>query len=245
MIIYKVTNLINNKIYIGQTIHPLAIRKSQHERSHLYGYKTTFSNAINKYGIDNFHWEVIYTATTIDELNEKESFFISFYQSLTTQNGYNLKGGGGNSFLTQEVKDKISISQKGSLNHMFGKTGDLNKTSKRTINLTTGRIFGSASVAAKYDNVNFSHVCSVCRGTRASTNGFIYRYLDDDGNIIPPLFKSKVKNRKVRNIDTNEIFDNATLAEKHYQGYKSGNLTKACKGINKTFANFHWEYYQP
>ena len=50
MIIYKVTNIINNKIYIGQTIHSLNIRKSQHERSHEYGYKTAFSNAIKKYG---------------------------------------------------------------------------------------------------------------------------------------------------------------------------------------------------
>lgn len=46
MIIYKVTNIINNKVYIGQTIHPLYIRKSQHERSYRYGYKTAFSNAI-------------------------------------------------------------------------------------------------------------------------------------------------------------------------------------------------------
>ena len=54
MIIYKVTNIINNKIYIGQTIHSLNIRKSQHERSHEYGYKTAFSNAIKKYGKENF-----------------------------------------------------------------------------------------------------------------------------------------------------------------------------------------------
>lgn len=56
MIIYKVTNIINNKIYIGQTIHSLNIRKSQHERSHEYGYKTAFSNAIKKYGKENFIW---------------------------------------------------------------------------------------------------------------------------------------------------------------------------------------------
>ena len=44
MIIYKSTNIINNKVYIGQTIHPLHVRKSQHERSHEYGYKTAFSH---------------------------------------------------------------------------------------------------------------------------------------------------------------------------------------------------------
>ena len=42
--------------------------------------------------------------------------------------------------------------------------------------------------------------------------------------------------------DTGEIFENATIAEFHYQGYKSGNLSKACTGKNKTFAGFRWEY---
>ena len=46
MIIYKVTNIINNKIYISQTIHSLNIKKSQHERSHEYGYKTAYSDDI-------------------------------------------------------------------------------------------------------------------------------------------------------------------------------------------------------
>lgn len=98
MIIYKVTNIINNKIYIGQTIHSLNIRKSQHERSHEYGYKTAFSNAIKKYGKENFIWEIIYETDCIDDLNRMESFYIDKYKSLVTENGYNLKGGGGNDF---------------------------------------------------------------------------------------------------------------------------------------------------
>ena len=106
MIIYKATNIINNKVYIGQTIHPLSVRKSQHERSHEYGYKTAFSNAIRNYGKENFKWEVIYETDSIKDLNEKESYYIEYYKSLVTENGYNLKGGGGNDFLTQEVKNK-------------------------------------------------------------------------------------------------------------------------------------------
>lgn len=175
-------------------------------------------------------------------MNQKESYFIKIYKSLKTQNGYNLKGGGGNSFLTQEVKDKIGLSQMGEKNHMFGKVGSLNASSKKTINIITNVIYGSASETAKADNVNFSHVCAICRGKRGSTNGNVYRYLDDNGDIIEPAISVNIKNKKVRNINTGEIFENATLAEKHYQGYKSGNLTKACKGKNKTFAGYQWEY---
>ena len=242
MIIYKATNIINNKVYIGQTIHPLSVRKSQHERSHEYGYKTAFSNAIRKYGKENFKWEVIYETDSIKDLNEKESYYIEYYKSLVTENGYNLKGGGGNDFLTQEVKNKIGEAQLGEKNHMFGKTGELNPTSKKVINITTNMIFGSASEAARYDKANFSHVCAVCRGLRGSTKGNVYRYLDKDDRIIEPENAAYVKAKKVKNIDTGEIFENATIAEFHYQGYKSGNLSKSCKGKNKTFAGFRWKY---
>ena len=242
MIIYKATNIINNKVYIGQTIHPLSVRKGQHERSYEYGYKTAFSNAIRKYGKENFKWEVIYETDSIEDLNEKESYYIEYYKSLVTENGYNLKGGGGNDFLTQEVKNKIREAQLGEKNHMFGKTGELNPTSKKVINITTNMIFGSASEAARYDKANFSHVCAVCRGLRGSTKGNVYRYLDKDDRIIEPKNAAYVKAKKVKNIDTGEIFENATIAEFHYQGYKSGNLSKACTGKNKTFAGFRWEY---
>ena len=242
MIIYKATNIINNKVYIGQTIHTLSVRKAQHERSHEYGYKTAFSNAIRKYGKDNFRWEVIYETNSIEDLNEKESYYIKYYKSLVTENGYNLKGGGGNDFLTQEVKNKIGESQLGEKNHMFGKTGELNPTSKKVINITTNMIFGSASEAARYDKANFSHVCAVCRGLRGSTKGNVYRYLDKEDRIIEPENAAYVKAKKVKNMDTGEIFENATIAEFYYQGYKSGNLSKACKGKNKTFAGFRWEY---
>lgn len=242
MIIYKVTNIINNKIYIGQTIHSLNIRKSQHERSHEYGYKTAFSNAIKKYGKENFIWEIIYETDCIDDLNRMESFYIDKYKSLVTENGYNLKGGGGNDFLTEEVKDKIRNSHMGEKNHMYGKTGELNHASKKVINITTNMIFGSASEAARYDNTNFSHVCSVCRGNRGSTKGYVYRYLDEENKVIEAKNAACVKAKKVKNLDTGEIFENATLAEFHYQGYKSGNLSKACTGKNKTFAGYRWKY---
>ena len=242
MIIYKATNIINNKVYIGQTIHTLNVRKAQHERSHEYGYKTAFSNAIRKYGKENFIWEVIYETNSIEDLNEKESYYIKYYKSLVTENGYNLKGGGGNDFLTQEVKNKIGESQLGEKNHMFGKTGELNPTSKKVINITTKMIVGRASEAARYDKANFSHVCAVCRGLRGSTKGNVYRYLDKEDRIIEPENAAYVKAKKVKNMDTGEIFENATIAEFYYQGYKSGNLSKACKGKNKTFAGFRWEY---
>ena len=242
MIIYKATNIINNKVYIGQTIHTLNHRKRQHERSYSYGKNYLFPRAINKYGKENFKWEVIYVAKDIDELNEKENYYIKLYDSTNPNKGYNLKSGGENSFLHESVKEKISNSQKGKLNHMYGKTGELNKTSKRVKNITTGEVFGSVMECARKLKLNNSHVSAVCRGKRGSTNKMIFRYLDEDENIIEPDDKVGKKNKKVLNIDTGEIFESAVEAEKYHYGKKSGNISKVCNGSHKLFAGYRWKY---
>lgn len=240
MIIYKAENKVNGKIYIGQTIHTLEYRKKQHENSVKYKNSYAFAKAIKKYGKENFLWEIIDTAKNIEELNEKESYYILKYHSLITENGYNLKGGGENSFLTQEVKDKIGNAQKGELNHMYGKTGKLNSCSKRVKNITLNKIYDSATICASEENISLSHICAVCRGDRGSVNNNIYRYLDKNGKVIEPKNKVLPKSKPVKNIETGEIFNTATEAEIKYKGKKTGNVNKACKNPNSTYASYHW-----
>ncbi len=91
MIIYLVTNLINQMKYVGQTIRTLKQRKSSHLSSSKKGSTYYLHRAIRKYGAENFKWEVIYNASSEEELNEKETFFIKEYNS---QDGYNLTEGG-------------------------------------------------------------------------------------------------------------------------------------------------------
>ena len=95
-IIYKVTCLITNKIYIGQTTTYLGNRKGLHKHRALYqnDYKNHFHNAIRKYGWENFQWEIIDYAQTFEELNEKEKYWIKYYNSI--EQGYNILGGGQN-----------------------------------------------------------------------------------------------------------------------------------------------------
>ena len=96
MIIYKATNLINNKIYIGQTINTLEYRMSQHIRDAANPNRKTvyFHNALRKYGAENFKFEIIDTANTQDELNEKERYWIAYYKSNQREFGYNEDSGG-------------------------------------------------------------------------------------------------------------------------------------------------------
>jgi len=118
VIIYKVTNLINNKIYIGQTSNTLEVRKGQHlreaeseavnKRRNIY-----FHNALLKYGEENFNWEVIDEAYNQEELDEKERYWINFYQSTDKSKGYNLDSGGKTGGVkSEETKKKIGETTK-------------------------------------------------------------------------------------------------------------------------------------
>ena len=93
MLIYKATNIINNKSYIGLTTRTLQERKLEHLR-HIKTENTYFHRAINEYGKDNFLWEIIDdTPSSIKELKEKESYYIQYFNTLAP-NGYNITTGG-------------------------------------------------------------------------------------------------------------------------------------------------------
>ena len=108
MIIYKVTNLINNKIYIGQTKHQLEYRKNQHlretksKKDDMY-----FHRALLKYGFENFNWEQIDIANSLDELNQKEIYYIQLFNTTNRDFGYNRKLGGEQGQCSEETKQLI------------------------------------------------------------------------------------------------------------------------------------------
>jgi GIY-YIG catalytic domain. len=105
MIIYKATNKVNGKIYIGQTIKTLDRRIKGHINDSRNG-GNRFKNAIKKYGRENFKWEVIEECQTIEQLNEREEYWIRELNSTNIEIGYNMKNGGKNHLLNEEIKEK-------------------------------------------------------------------------------------------------------------------------------------------
>lgn len=110
--IYKITNKINGKIYIGQTIVTISRRWSQHKtNANKENPDMAISRAIKKYGHENFIIEelLVSECCTLDELKESlnklEIFFIDNFNSLVDKNGYNIdKGGSSVNACMQTVK---------------------------------------------------------------------------------------------------------------------------------------------
>ena len=135
MWIYKITNIQNNKIYIGQTIRPIQNRFHRHINDALNNILDThFARAIRKHGKNNFIIEQIDQAQTQDELNKKEQYWIQYYNSV--QNGYNetdaISKCGGNTYQSKTekemevIKEKIRQTKLGAKNPMAKKIKRIN-----------------------------------------------------------------------------------------------------------------------
>jgi group I intron endonuclease len=108
--IYKISNLINGKVYVGQTIQGLRQRQKEHicrfnrgERDHLL-YK-----AFRKHGLDNFSFEEICSVLDERDLNAVEQEQIAFYNSY--ERGYNMTEGGYS--VSPETREKLRASMQG------------------------------------------------------------------------------------------------------------------------------------
>lgn len=118
MIIYKITNLLDGKVYVGQTARTLEARIDQHKRRSA----SAISKAIKKYGWENFKAEVIEECKTRDQLNEREIYWIKFYDCIAPK-GYNLHPGGRNHAMTEETRRRASEAQK-SVMKILKRTGN-------------------------------------------------------------------------------------------------------------------------
>jgi len=121
--IYKIENLVNGKLYIGQTTlnyeqrkwrHFYELRRGKHSNEYL-------QNSFNKHGEFNFDFKIITWGNNQDELNDLEIYYINKYDCLNRDKGYNLREGGQNGKMILETKIKISESLKGNNNHFYGK----------------------------------------------------------------------------------------------------------------------------
>ena len=128
--IYKITNLINNKIYVGKTKYTIDSRYKNHLWSvKHHKTKSLLYDAMKKYGTENFKIEEIDSAQNLNELNDKERFWINKLDSRNKTIGYNIcRGGEGgpggpmfkNHHHSAKTKKEMSINRIGNKNSIYG-----------------------------------------------------------------------------------------------------------------------------
>jgi group I intron endonuclease len=134
-IIYKATNKVNGKVYIGQTVQFLEKRIYRHKYDAFERVASTvFCKALRKYGITQFIWEIIEQCCSKEELDEMEFHYIKQYKSHVDDLGYNMTfGGDGGSGRKLSEKERIhlSIINSGSNHPQFGTKHSKERIMKR------------------------------------------------------------------------------------------------------------------
>ncbi|MBR4642208.1 MAG: GIY-YIG nuclease family protein [Selenomonadaceae bacterium] len=119
-VIYKITNTLNGKLYVGQTRQKFGTRIRQHKCDSKKA-KVGIGAAIRKYDWENFSVEVLETCP-VEKLNEREIFWIRELNS-KSPNGYNLTDGGDTgSKISEESRARMSVAKKGKPSKRKGKT---------------------------------------------------------------------------------------------------------------------------
>lgn len=223
--IYKITNLINGKVYIGQSIN-IEQRIRQHkcvsQKENKSAYFALY-RAIKKYGFDNFNFEVIEECSK-EKLDEREIYWISHYHSTVNENGYNMTFGGTNAV----NKFYRTVVQMDSI------TGEeLNK-------------YPTLSEASRAVNGSVNSIRGCCLGKFKTSYGYAWKYEDDDTYVFVP--KSYTYKRKVKQIDrkTKEViavYDSAMEAAQA-QNRPNGESTicSVCLKRKPSAYGYLWEY---
>lgn len=172
-IIYCAYNKINQKRYIGQTIQLLSERKCAHYTKDKDIY---FHKALHKYNKESWEWTIIDTANSKQELDEKEKYWISFYESNCSDKGYNILDGGSNSKPTQE---QIRYARDNFVKLYSTNKEKITKIRKNIRCVETNKIYSSAAEAHRQTNIHHSHIVAVANGKLKTAGGYHWEWCVD------------------------------------------------------------------
>lgn len=210
MIIYKATNKVNGKIYVGKTTTSLEKRMSEHKR-HSKNSKMVFHLAIDKYGFDNFTFETLFECIDFNVLNEKEIELISEYKATDINIGYNRSLGGDgadngeNHPFFGKKRDDISIIFSGEGHPNYGNVGELSpRYGQKHTDKTKNKI--SKSLKGKFGGEN-----------NPSFDNTIYEFKHQEYG---KRVCTKYELRKQYNLDSKCICNICTGKRKTHKGWK-------------------------
>lgn len=217
--IYMHKNKINGKVYIGQTYTPLEIRFGKGGWKY-HGCKL-FWNAIQKYGWSNFECIILEEfVANADYANEREKYYITLYNSMNPNYGYNIQAGG---------HEQTRLSK---------------RCYKYSMDGYYIEEYESLTEAERQNGVPHGHISECCRGVRKSAAGFQWSYEKTD--YIGEYTPKKTRAIKVYEYSLDGEYiaehDSALSAGLKYGAVNGAHITDCCKGKRKSTYNRQWRY---
>ena len=244
--IYKITNQKNGMVYIGSSIE-VERRWRQHkeasinEKDHHYNYPLMI--AFREFGIANFTFEVIDTLPTWEAMIEAEHNWI-IKENCVKPNGYNQTDKTDSPMFDPAIAKKMSDTKR----EKYGKRVCEIDSTKNILN-----IWNSLAEAGEATGLDRFKISNVCNGTRLTTGNRIFRFLDDENQIIEPEVKvNQVQSNRITKTsrrvgaydkDNNLIqeFDSLQLAAQ-FCGGNSSTISAVCRGKRNSHKNYIWRY---
>ncbi len=148
-IIYRVENEITGEFYIGATTKSIKERKNDHEQKANNGIGHKFQEAISTYGAEAFDWQEIDSASSTDELAQKEKQYILEYNS--KEEGYNIDSGGGfkKTVYQYDLDDGSLVNKFDSLENASNAVNAIKQQISRAC-LSVNKIFGGYRWSYEY-----------------------------------------------------------------------------------------------
>ena len=244
-VIYKITNKVNGKVYIGQTITGFDRRYGNNLSKRTSNRHLKYS--IQKYGIDNFNISKVFDiAFSKEELDIKEKCWISIYKSTNSDYGYNSEDGGSNGKPNEETRIKLSESMKGRVfteehrdnirNALIGKPLSEERKEKISKSLKGKRTGKENSFYGKHHSEESRRKMSESRKGRVITEEW-RKHISDSNK------------KKVICITTGKIFNSVKEASEYYNIKCSSSISACCKGKLKSCGKLEdgtklvWSYF--
>lgn len=236
--VYKHTNKINGKIYIGITIYG---ENPNTRWANGLGYRNNkyFINAIEKYNWDNFTHEILFNNLTKDEACEKEIKLIALYDATNREKGYNISIGGSAPMCgrkhTKEAIKKIRKNHKSKKVNQYDLDGNFIKS------------YYSVNEASRELNIekNCSSISDVCNRKKRSVKNFQFRFYDDCDDISPIDLRINKTSKTVLQFDLMgnfiKSFKSITICSKELNIDKS-NIFSCCENINNQTKEYIFLY---
>ena len=241
--IYRITNLINKKVYIGQSTNVNKRIKEHFYKAELESgqdYNSPLHRAIRKYGEENFSTELL-EECSVESLDEREKYYISINNSIVP-NGYNISAGG------QKIRTEVLYCKKcgtpiskNSVLHLCRKCYYLeqrkNIPAKEELQNKLFEYNGNFTKVASFYEVSDTAVRKWCKSYDLPFHSSDYKPIKEKTSVKTPV--------KQIDINTGEViatFESANAAARALGRKKGNHIIEVCQGKNKTAYGYKWEY---